>query len=104
MALTILFLLAGYMGADVEKQAADFIDEHLAAVRPLELRANLAWWHANTTGNEADFKAKEESQNALDALLAQPAKFAKLKAIHSAKISNPAIARQIQLLFLQYQE
>ena len=37
------------------------MNKHL--VRPLEIKANLAWWNANTSGKDEDFKLKEKAQN-----------------------------------------
>ena len=41
-----------------------------------DIAANLAWWNANTTGKDEDFKKKEEIQNELDAALADALQFA----------------------------
>lgn len=90
--------------AQAEAQAV--IAEHEAAVRPLERAANLAWWHANTTGADADFAAKEEAQNALDAALSHGARFtrlARLNAVGEGALSG-TLARQVQLLYLTYLE
>src|SRR5919204_4872004 len=62
-------------------RARNFVTAHEAKVRPLEVAANLAWWNANTTGKDEDFKKKEESQNRLDAVLADPAHFREVKDI-----------------------
>lgn len=91
------------MGAN-DTAAKAFIEKHVAAIRPLELEASLAWWRANTTGDEKEFKLKELAQNKLDAALADTGKFAELKAIHEGTIEDPIVKRQIQLLYLQYLE
>ena len=49
--------------------ARAFIAEHEKTVRPLEKEAALAWWNANVTGREEDFRAKEQTQNRLDLAL-----------------------------------
>ena len=51
-----------------------------------------------------DFKAKEDAQNRLDAALADHARFDRLKAIKSAKLAEPTLARQIDVLYLLYLE
>ncbi len=73
--------------ADDEAQA--FIAEHEKTVRPLERDAALAWWNANISGKDEDFEAKEESQNRLDAALADRDRFARLKAIKEGPIGDP---------------
>jgi peptidyl-dipeptidase A len=90
--------------ADQDSRARAFIAQHDAQVRPLEIAVNLAWWKANTTGDDADFAAKEEAQNRFDAALSNQQRFAELKSLHEAKLSDPLIARQIMVLYLMYLE
>ena len=54
---------------DNAARARQFIAAHEAKVRPLEKMAGIAWWNANVTGKDEDFKAKEDAQNKLDAAL-----------------------------------
>ena len=53
---------------------------HEAKMKPLEIASNIAWWNANISGKDEDFKKKEEAQNKIDAALADPKPFATLKA------------------------
>ena len=53
-------------GATFEERAAAVIQAHAAQIQPLEKKTNLAWWDANVSGQDADFKKKEEAQNAYD--------------------------------------
>lgn len=89
---------------DIANDAQDFIRNHEQQVRPLEIAVNLAWWNANTTGKDADFAAKEEAQNRLDAALADKDRFARLKMLHDAQLPDPMLARQIHILYLMYLE
>jgi peptidyl-dipeptidase A len=98
-------MMAMILAADANAEAKAVIDEHLKIVRPLEYKANVAWWNANTTGSDAEFKRKEETQNALDAALSNKERFATIKKLHDAgSVSDPILKRQIDLLFLQYLE
>jgi peptidyl-dipeptidase A len=94
--------------ADAADDAKKFIAEHEQNVRPLEIAAALAWWQANITGKDEDFKKKEEAQNAIDAALSNKETFAKLKAVKEARdkgqLKEPLLARQIDLLYLAYLE
>jgi peptidyl-dipeptidase A len=90
--------------AQIPIEAQRFIDEHVAQVGPLERQAALAWWNANISGKDEDFQAKEDAQNRLDAALADRAKFARLKALKEAKLADPVLARQIDVLYLTYLE
>lgn len=85
-------------------RARAFVEEHENTVRPLEREVALAWWNANVTGRAEDFKAKEDAQNRLDAVLSDKARFGRLKEIDAAKISDPQLAREIKLLYLFYLE
>jgi peptidyl-dipeptidase A len=94
-------------GAEAEMASARaFIAEYEKTVRPLEIEARLADWKANASGKDEDFKASEEAQNRLDAALADTAKFAVLKGLRAelakADGADPLVARQIELLYLQY--
>jgi peptidyl-dipeptidase A len=107
------FLLAGgaavagltnLNAADGDTAAKAFIEAHVTKMRPLDIAAGVAWWNANTTGQDEDFKKKEEAQNKIDAALADPKAFAELKAIKEAKVADPLLKRQIDLLYLNYLE
>jgi peptidyl-dipeptidase A len=87
-----------------DQQAAKFVEYHEAEVRPLEIAVGRAWWTANTTGRDEDFAAKVEAQNRLDAALADPQRFAELKAAKAAKIDDPTLRREIDVLYLVYLE
>jgi peptidyl-dipeptidase A len=89
---------------DADRRAAEFIAEHESKIRPLEIAVSRAWWKANTTGDDRDFAAKEEAQNKLDEALSNADRFAELKSLKEAKLSDPLLARQIQVLYLQYLE
>jgi peptidyl-dipeptidase A len=84
--------------------ARELIARHEAMVKPLEKAANVAWWNANISGKDEDFKAKEEAQNKLDAALSDRARFDQLKSLKSAAIPDPIVRRQIEVLYLQYLE
>ncbi|HXD87795.1 MAG TPA: M2 family metallopeptidase [Urbifossiella sp.] len=94
--------------ADANGDAAKFIADHERTVKPLEVQAGIAWWNANISGKDDDFKKKEDAQNAIDAALSNPETFARLKALKQSsdkkEISDPLVARQIDLLYLAYLE
>jgi len=85
-----------------DARARRFVQQHVAAIRPLDIEANLASWAANVTGKEEDFKKKEEAETKVDLYLANPERFAELKALRQAKLSDPLLARQIAVLYLGY--
>lgn len=89
--------------ADTEMtdKARAFVDSYTAKVRPLEIAANRAWWDANMTGKDEDFKRKEEAQNKIDALLSDKKMFAEAKALkETGKIDDPIVKRAIDVIHL----
>lgn len=89
---------------DLDARASGFIAAHESIIKPLEKSANIAWWNANISGKDEDFKAKEDAQNKLDAALADRGRFAEVKALHGTKIKDPILRREIDVLYLQYLE
>lgn len=93
---------------ETTERARKFIAEHEKKIRPLDITAGIAWWNANTTGNDEDFKKKEEAQNKIDEALADRKVFAELKAIKEARdkgeIDDKILARAIDVLYLLYLE
>ena len=94
--------------ADTTAKATKFVAKHEAKFRTLDVIAGKAWWDANTTGKDADFKKKEDAQNQIDAALADKTVFAELKALKAAKdkgaIDDKLIARAVDVLYLLYLE
>src|SRR5437764_9638968 len=91
-------------GADANDEAAAFIKDHVAKLRPLEVQGGIAWWNANVTGKDEDFKKKEEAQNKIDEALADKKAFDRVKPLKAAadkgEIKDALVSRQIQLLYL----
>jgi peptidyl-dipeptidase A len=91
--------------ADATQRAQLFVSEHETKLRPLEVAGNLAWWNANVTGQDEDFREKIRAQNRIDEALANPAAFKELKEIKTkGGIDDPIVAREIELLYLAYLE
>src|SRR5438132_5586954 len=107
---TLAVVVAASVSLNAHARSADdagarkFIAEHEASIRPLEKAANLAWWNANVSGKDEDFKAKEEAQNRLDQALAERSRFADLKSIRQSKPGDSLLAREIDVLYLMYLE
>jgi peptidyl-dipeptidase A len=105
---TVAGLIPTASAAQPADKAKAFVEDHMRVVRPKEVEAALAWWNANITGHDTDFKKKEDAQNAIDALLSSKDKFADIKAVKEAKdkgeIADKLLARQVDVLYLQYLE
>src|SRR5216117_1514846 len=103
-------VVASSVGLNAQARSADdararkFIAEHEARIRPLEKAASLAWWNANVSGKDEDFRIKERAQNKLDEALADKATFGELEAVKQLKLHDRLVARQIEVLHLMYLE
>lgn len=88
-----------------DASAQEFINRHVARIRPLEIAVGLAWWEANISGSDEAFARKEQAQNRLDAALADPQVFAELQRLRSeGGVRDPLLKRQLDVLYLQYLE
>jgi peptidyl-dipeptidase A len=98
--------LAVSAGAQATERARQFIADHTAKLRPLEIAAGLAWWNANVSGKDEDFQKKIEAQNRIDEALSDPKAFAAVKKLKQERkdIEDPVIARAIDVLYLAYLE
>jgi peptidyl-dipeptidase A len=107
LAVGVLLLSTAVSQADEgsTERARKFIQNYEAKVRPLEIAGNLAWWTANITNKDEDFKKKIEAQNRIDEALANPEDFKELKRLREGpKIDDPVVARAIEVLYLLYLE
>jgi peptidyl-dipeptidase A len=105
---TVAGMLTGEFARADDSVAKAFIDNHVSKIRPLEIAGNRAWWDANISGKDEDFKKKEDAQNKIDAALAEKGPFETIKALKKEKdagtITDRLVARQVELLYLQYLE
>ena len=101
-------LVAGLTGRaalaqpEADLAAKEFIEAHLATVRPLEIAAAKAWWEANTTGQDEAFAAKEAAEIRLNETLGSPDRFQRLQSIRRGTLTDSLVRRQIEILYLQY--
>jgi peptidyl-dipeptidase A len=108
-ALTAFWLgspMAAVASDEITSRARKFLDAHTAKLRPLEITAAKAWWDANTTGKNEDFKKKEEAQNRIDEALAQADTFKEVKFLkdHRKDVDDKTLARCVDVLYLTYLE
>ncbi len=91
---------------EVTAKARQFLEEHTKKLRPLEVAAARAWWDANVTGKDEDFKNKIETQNKIDEALSNKEAFAKVQELkkNAKDIDDPILRRAIEVLYLTYLE
>jgi peptidyl-dipeptidase A len=109
LALAVLLLWrppAAVASPEVSARARHFLDTHTKKLQPLEVKAAIAWWDANTSGKDEDFARKEKAQNKIDEALADPAAFAEVKKLkdESKDIDDPVLRRAVEVLYLTYLE
>src|SRR5437016_1668782 len=93
LALFSLPSLAMANPADTDK-ARQFLEAFTKQIRPLDIAANRAWWDANMTGKDEDFKRKEDAQNKIDAFLSDKKAFAEVKELkEKGDIDDPVLKR-----------
>lgn len=106
----VVFAVAESSMADEQAtaRAKKFVTAHENKIRPLDIIAGEAWWNANVTGKDEDFKKKEEAQNKIDEALSDKTTFAELKEIKKLRdakaIDDPQLARAVDVLYLLYLE
>lgn len=82
-------------------KAKQFVETFIKQFRPLDVAGNRAWWDANISGKDEDFKRKEDAQNKIDELLSNKETFAQAKAIKEAgNIDDPVTRRAIDVIYL----
>jgi peptidyl-dipeptidase A len=87
------------------ERARKFVEKYTAKIRPLEIAAGRAWWDANITGKDDDFKRKEEAQNKIDAALSDKEAFQEVRTIMEAgRIDDPQLVRAVHLIYLAHLE
>jgi peptidyl-dipeptidase A len=106
--LVVLLMSPAIVSAseEVTAKARQFLEEHTKKLRPLEVAAARAWWDANVTGKDEDFKNKIETQNKIDEALSNKEAFAKVQELkkNSKEIDDPILRRAMDVLYLTYLE
>ena len=87
-----------------DSAARTFAGEHDSKIRPIEIEVARAWWNANTTGKDEDFAAKEQAREPAERSARRSASFPAAEADARGQVDDPVLARQIEVLYLQYLE
>ena len=108
LATAISGVLAASANADSsprgdQEALAAFLEGFLAKFQPLYRAASLAWWQANVTGKDEDYKRRMEQEKLLDRLFSNRDDFARLRQWRTAgRIKDPLLQRQLELLYLAF--
>jgi peptidyl-dipeptidase A len=80
-----------------------FLDALTEKIRPVERQSNLAWWEANTTGDDLAFARQVDYANELDRIYSDPATFAELKRLRDSKqVTDPTLARELEVFYFAF--
>jgi peptidyl-dipeptidase A len=85
-----------------DARARTFIAAYESTIRPMEIEVGRRWWDANTSGKEEVYRRKEEAETKLELRLSDPKTFAELKAIKEGQVKDRVLAREIDVLYLQF--
>jgi peptidyl-dipeptidase A len=99
LASAVVLILSGCGPNPTEQRLQHFIDRQTAAVVPLMMDANLAYWSASTTGRDEDYNRYSELDFKIRRAFGNPFEFKQLgiwKA--SGKIKDPLLKRQMDVL------
>ncbi len=99
-------LLAGECEASQEeKQLQEFIDEHVAKVKPLWKEASQAYWEAANSGKAEDYQRYSELEYEIRQIYSDANEFAFLKRLkESGKVKKQELKRQLEGLYYGYLE
>jgi peptidyl-dipeptidase A len=90
---------------DSEAQLEEFIDSHVAKVRPMAKEAALAYWKAANTGEAADYDKVSELSLKVRKVYSDSEEFEFLMQMkESGEVKAEMLARQLELLYNSYLE
>lgn len=87
-----------------DAEAQGFINEVVAKVEPVLKDYNLAYWNATTTGKKEWYKRYEEKDLEYRKLMSDKGWFETSKSLRKAKMKDPLVARQVELIYLDILE
>jgi len=86
-----------------EEVLQQFIEQHVAKIKPLETAAKEAYWEAATTGKQEAYKKSAELELKIRKIYSNRQEFKFLKELkESKKIKEPLLKRQLQILYNRY--
>lgn len=95
--------LAGCQSNSRQAEAARFVAGRTAAIKPLWIQWNLAYWEGTTTGRPEAFEEFERLQLEIRKIYSDPNDFAKVKALReSGQVHDLRLVRQLDKLYYSY--
>ena len=92
-------VLAGCATHDRELALDNFIDEHVARVKPLNTQAALVYWDAAVTGDAKKYDQYSALELKIRKIYSDPNDYARLKVLReSGDVKDPLLSRQLDKL------
>jgi peptidyl-dipeptidase A len=92
-------------GPAAEEKMKEFISSHVEKIKPMAKEANLSYWDAAASGKAEDYDKVSELTLKIRQVYSDANDFAFLKEMkESGKIKDPALARQLDVLYNGYLE
>jgi len=103
LALCCLTIAGCQSQLTMNTQPDQFINNHVARLKPLEVQSNLAYWDAAVTGKSEAYAHSSSLNLKLRQMHSDPQAFAYLKAQRKVgQINDPLVARQIDRLYYAF--
>ncbi len=98
-------LVVGCGPSQEEQNVNQFIQDHVATVKPLMREANLAYWQAATSGDKEAYERYAELELKIRQVYSDSTDFKILEQFkQSETIEDPLLTRQIEVLYNSYLE
>lgn len=103
--LIIGFMVFGCSSKNEEKELQNFIDAHVAKIKPLEKESKLAYWQAVTIGSDSIYKKASQLELKIRKIYSNKQDFEYLKnLLKKHKIKDPVLKRELKLLYYKYEQ
>lgn len=85
------------------QDAASFLNDYVAKVKPLTIASNLASFRATVSGKEEDYESSIQAEIALEKIHADTAAYARAAALReSGQVTDPMLRRELEIVYLAY--
>jgi len=85
----------------MDEEFKSFLEKHVEIIEPLHKELNLAYWQANLSGKDEDYKKYSDLELKLRKIYSDKEDFKKIKKF-KGKIKDPILSRQADILYLNY--
>ena len=102
IALSALIISCSTQQSNIEMTAQSLVDSLTSIIKPLMKESALTYWNATATGEDQYYKQYAELDIELTKIYSDSDTFKKLDIYKKARIKNPELARQIEVLYSSF--